>query len=82
MTEAIADAEQMIHSDNRSAFEALMKYSANRLEPQLAAATIAVYSPARKSASFNRGDFTRQHDLPPPSARSGFLRRQAGGFCR
>jgi len=46
VTGAIADAERIIHSSGRSAFVALMKYGANRLDPQLAAATIAVYSPA------------------------------------
>lgn len=46
VTAAIADAERMIHAGGQSGFDALMKYGPNRPDPQLAAATIAVYSPA------------------------------------
>lgn len=46
VTRAIADAERIMHAGGQSGFEALMKYGANHLDPQLAAATIAVYSPA------------------------------------
>ena len=46
VTSAIADAEGIIHAGGQSGLDALMKYGAGRLDPQLAAATIAVYSPA------------------------------------
>lgn len=46
VTAAIADAERIIQAGGQSVFEALMKYGGNRLDPQLALATIAVYSPA------------------------------------
>jgi NitT/TauT family transport system substrate-binding protein len=46
VTAAIADAEYLIHSDARHTLEALMASGANRLSPELAAATIAVYAPA------------------------------------
>lgn len=46
VTTAVSDAERQIHAAGQTALDALMKFGADRLDPRLAAATMAVYSPA------------------------------------